>query len=222
MALPGLGLTSDYLFPLALALAPQLRVYLLDLPGSGGAPGPARPLRAGHLADVVVAWVEANELSDVLLFGNSFGSEVAVETATRLTGAVAGVVLGAPTPDPGARSLPRQLGRLLLAARRAPDPLVALAVRDYRRTGLRRLLREGLAALHEPIVERLRRLEVPTLIVCGEHDPVVPRRWAADAAEVARGRLCVVAGAGHATPYEAPETLARIIGEFAAEVPRDR
>jgi pimeloyl-ACP methyl ester carboxylesterase len=57
VALPGLGLTGDYLLPLARALAPSLRTYVVDLPGSGGAPGPRRRLRAAQLAQVVELWL---------------------------------------------------------------------------------------------------------------------------------------------------------------------
>jgi len=156
-----------------------------------------------------------NGLRDVLLFGNSFGSEVAAETAPRLGEACRGVALGAPTPDPSARSLPRQLVRMLRVGLRAPPPLLRLALRDYARTGVRCLLREGLAALDEPICERLRALDLPVTIVRGSHDPVVPQRWAQEAAALARARLVVVPGAGHAAPWEEPGAVAGAVLELA-------
>ncbi len=216
VALPGLGLTGQYLLPLALELAPHLRTYVVDLPGSGGAPGPAGRLQAGQLAVVVERWLQANELGEVVLFGNSYGSEVALETALRAGSRIAGVVLGAPTPDPSARSLARQLGRLARAAAYASPRLLAIALRDYRRTGLRLLLRESAAALDEPIVERLKELRTPALVVRGGRDPVVPQRWAEEAARLANAELAVVPDAGHAAPYARPHDVARLIVAFAA------
>lgn len=218
VALPGLGLSADYLIPLAQALAPVLPTYIVDLPGSGGAPGPSRRLNAGDLADVVAQWLAVNELSDVLLFGNSYGSEVALETALRATGRTRGVVLGAPTPDPGARSLWRQFFRLVRAWAQAPPRLMAVSLRDYWRTGARSLLREAFAALDEPIIERLQQLGIPTLIVRGERDPVVPQRWAEEAARLARAELVVIDGAGHAAPFAQPEEVAAAITAFVERI----
>lgn len=218
VALPGLGMSGDYLLPLAEALAPTVRAYVLDLPGAGGAPGPSRRLRADHLAEVVDRWLERNRLFDVVLFGNSYGSEVALETALRADGRTRGVALGAPTPDPTARSVWRQLARLVRAGAHAPRDLLAIAFRDYRRTGARRMLREAFGALDEPIVERLQQLRIPALVIRGARDPVVPQRWAEEAARLARAELVVIEGAGHAAPFVRPEQVASAIGGFVTRI----
>jgi len=209
VALPGLGLSGDYLVPLALALAPELRTYVVDPPRSGS---------AQQLAKLVDQWLEANGLDDVVLYGNSFGSEIALEAALLPGTRVRGVVLGAPTPDPSARSFARQAGRLAHAAALAPPRMVAIAARDYARTGLRRLLRQGRAALAEPIEKRLPLLGLPALVVRGSRDPVVPQRWAEQAARLARAELAVVEGAAHACPFSHPAELAGLIVEFSARI----
>lgn len=222
VALPGLGLSGDYLLPLAHELAPSLRTYVLDVPGAGGSPGPAGRLGAAHLGEVVGRWLADNDLADVVLFGNSYGSEVAVETALRDGSRVRCVVLGAPTPDPAARSFPRQLARLLVAAARAPRDLRALAARDYVRTGARRLLQESRAALDEPIVERLGALSAPALVVRGARDPVVPQAWAERAARLAGAELVVVPEAAHGAPYVRPAAVAAAIVDFTARIAERR
>lgn len=216
---PGLGLSGDYLLPLACRLAPSFRAVVVDLPGSGGCPGPARPLRADHLGEVLALWLDARKLSRVVLVGNSFGSEVALETAIRRPERVLAVVAGAPTPDARRRSFAVHLVRLARAAVRAPRWLVVLALRDYARTGFLRLLREGRAALDEPVRERLSQLSPPLLVVRGEHDPVVPQTWAEEVARLAAGRLEVVPGAGHASVASRPDEVARLVAAYVEDVP---
>ena len=70
--------------------------------------------------------------------------------------------------------------------------------------------------------------EVPTLIVWGDRDTVIPVAHAHVAHDLMPGsRLEVVEGAGHFLTVERPELLARLIGEFmdeteAADVPLER
>ncbi|HEU5033126.1 MAG TPA: alpha/beta hydrolase [Mycobacteriales bacterium] len=214
--LPGLGLSGDYLLGLARCLGPRLPTVVVDLPGSGGCPGPAIPLRPAHLAEVVVRWLDANALSSVVLFDNSFGSQVAAEVAIKRPDLVRALVLGAPTPDATARSFWIHVYRLLRAAVIAPGWLTRLALRDYRRTGFRPLLREGLNALHEPVRDRLGQVSVPTHIVRGDRDPVVSQQWAEEVAGLVGAPLSVVRGAGHGAPAAAPRQVAPIILSAAA------
>lgn len=214
--LPGLGLSGDYLLPLARALAPVMPTYVIDLPGSGGCPGPAGRLHARHLGDVVARWLAANRLAGVVLVGNSFGSEVALEAGARAPDRVVALALGAPTPDPRARNLGVQLARLVRAAGPAPWWVVRVALRDYARTGVRRLLREARTALREPVVRRLAAASVPVLVIRGERDPVVPGAWAREAARLARGELAVIPGAGHAALASHPGAVADAIAAFVS------
>jgi pimeloyl-ACP methyl ester carboxylesterase len=66
--------------------------------------------------------------------------------------------------------------------------------------------------------ERLAGLDRPALVVRGEHDPVVPQRWAGEAARFARCEPAVVDGAGHAAPYERPHEVARLVVARARSV----
>lgn len=74
------------------------------------------------------------------------------------------------------------------------------------------------AMVRDRVEETLARVHVPTLVVRGERDAIVPRAWAREvAATLPRGRLTEVAGAPHAVNFAAPEALARLVVGFLAE-----
>ena len=79
-------------------------------------------------------------------------------------------------------------------------------------------------ALEDRIEAKLPRVAVPTLVVRGEKDPIVPQRWAEEVTSLLpNGRLVVIKGAPHATNYDTPTPLVHTILSFldAAPVPID-
>ncbi|MDR5682454.1 MAG: alpha/beta fold hydrolase [Armatimonadota bacterium] len=63
--------------------------------------------------------------------------------------------------------------------------------------------------------ERLHRVGVPTLIVHGERDRLVPVEWARRAAaRMPNARLCILAGCGHWPPRERPGQFNRLLTDF--------
>lgn len=64
----------------------------------------------------------------------------------------------------------------------------------------------------------LRGIRAPTLGVRGARDPIVPQRWAEEAARLLpRGRLVVIPGAAHSITFHAPLELTRVIRPFLLE-----
>ena len=58
-------------------------------------------------------------------------------------------------------------------------------------------------------------MRVPTLVVRGSRDPIVPQRWAKEVAELLpMGQLSVIPGAAHAANYGWAAEFARIILKF--------
>jgi 2-succinyl-6-hydroxy-2,4-cyclohexadiene-1-carboxylate synthase len=66
----------------------------------------------------------------------------------------------------------------------------------------------------QPLWGRLGEIEVPVLWVAGERDEKFAALARRAVALLPRGRLGLVAGAGHRVPWEAPERFARILAEF--------
>jgi fermentation-respiration switch protein FrsA (DUF1100 family) len=159
--------------PLAAALARRgLAVLLFDYRGYGGNRG--RPTQAGLARDVRAALRflrdEAGYPRDrILYYGESLGSAVATELAT--TDAPAGLVLRSPFTD-----------------------LASVGRVHYPYLPVRLLLRDRF-----PLAEQIARVAVPTTIVYGEDDGIVPPAQSRAVAAAAAGpvRLVGVAGADH-------------------------
>jgi 2-hydroxy-6-oxonona-2,4-dienedioate hydrolase len=211
----GLVIASAYMVPTAERLAPFCHVYVPDLPGYGKSYKPPITLTLPRLADALAEWLDALAIAKAHLVGNSFGCQIIAEFALRYPGKIDRLILQAPTVDPEARSLPRQLIRLAINSRREQPSLGRITFMDYAAAGLRRAGATIQMALRDRIEDKLPLIHAPTLIVRGEKDAVVPQRWAEKAAALLpRGALHVVPGAAHTLNYSAPEKFAPIIRSF--------
>jgi pimeloyl-ACP methyl ester carboxylesterase len=210
----GLAVSHRYMMPLAARLAGHHPVHVVDLPGFGLSGDPGRVLdvaeHAGHLAD----WLEAAGLPPVVVVGNSFGCQVAVELAVRRPDRVGGLVLVGPTIDPSARTAARQVLRWLRDTLRE-DPLqLPILVRDVRDAGPRRVVGTLAHALRDPIEHKLPLLGVPALVTRGSSEPIVPLAWAQAATRLLRfGELAVVPGP-HNANYGSADHLAELVLAF--------
>jgi len=78
------------------------------------------------------------------------------------------------------------------------------------------------AALHglaqrPDVTEHLPRIDVPTLVICGEHDAISPpAEMEQFATKMPQARFVKIAGAGHMAPLEAPQAVNVAIKEFLA------
>ncbi len=214
----GLVVSSRYMVPTLARLAPCHRVYAPDLPGFGSSENPSSVLDIPGLARALDGWMEATGLESAVLVGNSMGCQVIVELAVRNPARIERAVLQGPTMDPEARTTLRQAGRLALDGTREPPSLLPIMLLDYLSAGLRRSLATFHHALEDRIEEKLPHVRVPTLVVRGDRDPIVPQRWAERVSRLLpEGRLVVVPGAAHTMNYAAPSELASVVRAFVRE-----
>ena len=132
------------------------------------------------------------------VFGLSLGGMVAMWLAALAPERVIRLVLGSTLPRPRSASA-RVVGALPL----------------FRRT--RRLrLREVLAvATHVP--PPLERIRMPTLVLCGEDDPIARKRARAELLlGLPHAELALLPEAGHDLAWDSPEELAERIVEFTS------
>jgi pimeloyl-ACP methyl ester carboxylesterase len=218
----GIGVSGRYLLPTAGRLITTCRVYVPDLPGFGLSGKPRDILDVPALADALAAWMRVMRLQTATLLGNSFGCQIIAELGVRHPALMTRAVLQGPTMDPKARTVTRQLLRWILNSPLEPVPawtsLGSVVRQDYRDAGVSRVIATFRHALHDRIEDKLPRLAVPTLIVRGSRDPIVPQRWAEDAARLLpRGRLVVVPDAAHTMTFTSPDALADVVRAFIAE-----
>jgi pimeloyl-ACP methyl ester carboxylesterase len=112
--------------------------------------------------------------------------------------------------------------QLVLDSVREPPSLVTVAVPDYLRFGVPSTVRLFRALTQFPSLDRLLELEVPTLVVLGRSDPLMP---GPERIKEVAGRttnsvlLVVIEGAAHAINFSHPGELANVIRQFMSDQP---
>ena len=211
----GLSVSSGYMVPTAIQLAPYYRVYVPDLPGFGKSAKPAHIFSVPELADALAAWMETMKLSSAILLGNSLGCQIIVNFALKYPERITYAILVGPTMDPKARSIHQAVFRLLRDSPCEPISYLPVLVREYLAAGIRRTVRTLQYAFADQMEENLPRMRIPTLIVRGSLDPIVPQDWAEEVQRSLPGsRLIVVDGVGHAVNFNAPKRLVDITRSF--------
>jgi 2-hydroxy-6-oxonona-2,4-dienedioate hydrolase len=150
-----------------------------------------------------------------MLVGNSFGCQIVVDFAQKYPGRLRSAVLVGLTVDPKGRNLPVQIGRWLLNSFREPPSLGPTIVRDYWKAGIVRALKTLRIYINDRVEAKLPKVPVPTLVVRGALDPIVPDRWANEMVRLLpNGSLAVITGVGHTANYSAPLEIARVARIF--------
>ncbi len=232
----------------AIHLRGQRRVIRFDLPGFGlTGPSPTANYSIDAYVDFVQAVLDKLETPRVVLGGNSLGGEIAWRVAWAMPQRVAQLILvdaaGYP-PQPqeiplgfalartaGVRTamqylLPR--GLILASVRKVygdPSKVTPELVDRYYdmalRTGNRRALAQRLDAMQgDDASDRIRTLTLPTLVLWGAQDRLIPvalgRRFAQD---IAGAKLVVFDGLGHVPHQEDPVRTVSEVGRFLGLVP---
>ncbi|MEZ0165789.1 alpha/beta fold hydrolase [Kineococcus sp. LSe6-4] len=212
----GLGVSSAYFQRLAVLLARFGTVHLVELPGFAGIPHPHRPLSMPEMGALVADWVREQDLTAVLLVGQSMGTQVVLEAALADPGAVAHVALVGPTVDARERTVPRQGLRLLRSALFEPAVVRRMSLEGYATCGWRWFSHTLPSMMTYRIEDRIRELQVPVLVLRGRHDALAPVPWVRTLAERApHGRWAEVPGA-HSVVFD----HAREVAEQFADLVR--
>ncbi|MBV8781371.1 MAG: alpha/beta hydrolase [Phycisphaerae bacterium] len=222
----GLGMSSRYWVRLGRRLARRFDVYAPDMPGFGYSP-PARSTagseRSGapgrsavrEQANQLLAWMDAYGVQRAILCGHSTGCQTVVDLASRFPKRVEKLILAAPTFEPGHRSLPPYIPRLLADAIFEVPSLRFLAITEYLATGIPHVLRQMHRTIVDPIEQKLRFIEAPTLVIAGQWDTLVSRRWAKRVTALLRRANCVVIdNVAHGMNHSAPNVMAEVISDF--------
>jgi pimeloyl-ACP methyl ester carboxylesterase len=211
----GLGVSSRYMVPTAVMLAPHRTIFAPDLPGFGRSKKPPRPLNITQLADALAHWMELLAIDRAVLLANSIGCQIVVDLALRRPELVAQLVLVSPTVDKRARTAFRSFLRLLLDVPHERLSLAFIALLDYLRAGLGRTALTFGYAIQDEIEQRLSGVRQPVLVVRGERDPVVPERWAEEVnRRLPASQLVNIKNAAHAVNHNSPEQLTQVVLEF--------
>ena len=208
-------------------LSDEFTVVAWDAPGCGGSSDPDDGFRLPGYADVLASFVDALELERPHVVGLSFGAGLALELYRRHPQLPASLVLASAYAG-WAGSLPPEVveERLREVLRQADLPAdevvaewlpslfsgsppvavveeVAVIMRDFHPAGMRAM---AYAFAEADLRDVLPRIEVPTLLLCGEADQRSPLTVAeALHAAIPHSTLVVLDGVGHQSNVEAAD-----------------
>lgn len=225
--LHGWGLSAETFVPLSLELkAKGYDVFSSDLPGFGSMQIPDRPLSVDDYVEFLHTFLKHKNIASPVLIGHSFGGRVAIAYAHEYPGSLTALVL---TGAPGYRTATFAkiiLGKFLANAGKvfysmAPFMISRYLVRDvlYKALGVRDYVRaKGVMketfklVVEYNLVPAMSQLKVPTLLLWGKNDGIVPVRIAQKMKKtIPKAKLVVVPGEDHRIPYMNP-------GIFVGEV----
>lgn len=226
---PGIGL--DPLAPVLDRLAKTAQVIAPSHPGFGRSEVAKGMSTVDDLAYFYLDLLDALDLQDTVVVGNSFGAwiaaEIAIKSTERLSHLVLSDALGIKVGDRETRDIPdifaltdSQVAELAYAEpnfakvdyTKLPEAEVKIAARN----------REAIARfgwspyMHDPKLKgRLHRIHIPTLVLWGDKDRIVsPEYGRAYSAEIPGARFEIIENAGHFPHLEQPDAFARRVQSF--------
>jgi len=223
------------------ALAGSFRITAWDMPGYGDSQRIDAPT-CGAYANALAALLTARAVRLTVLVGHSLGALIAAHFARHWPERVRGLILADPARGhavlpAGQRREKRdtrlqrftELGPAEHARTRAAALLSDDADEEQRalvRFNMQRLDRDGYADATQllsdgDLLDDVAHIEVPARVLCGSADAITPPEGAQKVAATFP-RKCgyrEIAGAGHASYIEAPETFNRLLCEFVEALP---
>jgi 3-oxoadipate enol-lactonase len=232
-----------------LAFAPQVetfassgyRAVAWDMPGYGRS-APIEPYNFKGLAQSCITLIESLQCGDVILLGHSMGGMVAQEVVARRPELVSKLILCGTTPSFGKpdgdwqrefiaqRTAPLDAGKTMadLAEVLVPQMVGPGSLPEGLRLA-RHCMSQVPASTYRRALEALvtfdrradlGRIQVPTLVLAGEHDrnaPPAAMKKMADA--IARSTYLEMRGVGHLQNLEAPDDFDALVLNFLALPP---
>jgi pimeloyl-ACP methyl ester carboxylesterase len=220
--LHGFGLSGRYLLPTAALLSDDFHTFVPDLPGFGRSGKAPDQLDVPDLAHAAARFLDDRGVQSATLVGNSMGCPVILEFAHHYPERLERAILVSPAGGVHNQPLRRAVGQLARDGGREPPRMMRVATPDYLRFGVPSTFKMFHALTQYPSLERLLDLRIPTLVVIGDRDPLMP--GPARVQEVA-GRtdnhvlVVMIEGAAHAINFSHPGELSHLIRLFMGDRP---
>ncbi len=229
----------------------EYRCIALDFPGYGKSSKAAYPFGMQFFAETVQAFMDSLDLQQVVLVGHSMGGQVAMHTVLANTDRIDQLILIAPAGFETFTEQERQWFKAIYTADLIRSTTEEQIVRNFQLNfhdmptdaqfmiDDRMLMRESseydyycemipqcvLGMLQEPVYERLPEISVPTLVIYGKNDALIPNKLMHPdlsiealvneaGSRIPNARLYLVAEAGHFVQWEQADDLYRIVISF--------
>jgi pimeloyl-ACP methyl ester carboxylesterase len=203
------------------------RMIAPDLPGHGKSDGVGRQSIADY-AQCVLDLLDALYLHKAVIVGHSMGAAIALSLALDHPRRVLGLGLiggGARlrvSPDliqntASPSTLPHALQAIaeMSFSPKVEPRLKQLAMQRMTATRSTVLNGDFLACDHFDVMERLSKIRLPTLVMCGADDRMAPLRYSEYLSlSIKHAQLVVIPDAGHMVMIEKPKEVAGVLSDF--------
>lgn len=248
----GLGGNSSHWAQNLEELSQNFHCIALDLPGYGLSTQRAYSAPTlGFYATTLLSFIEKKRLKNVILIGHSMGGQTAIITALKHSPAIKKLVLVAPagleTFSEAEATLLRQFATPTFYKSQTEPAIRAAFASNFTsipptaepliqdRLALRscggfesycKVVSQGvIGMLSEPVQGQLSTISVPTLLIFGEDDKLIPNRilhkelTTAKVAEIGKShipdaQLAFIPQAGHLVMFEKPSQFNKLIAHF--------
>ena len=226
----GAGPASVGNFADLLAAATGSRVIVPTHPGFGGTPRPEALNTVRGLAELYVGLLDALELEDVTVIGNSIGGWITSELALRGSGRVGRIALVDSVgieveghPVAGGLTPAQLIEHSWFDTSKAPnlDPATLPPAAVEVMAGNRATLAVYGGTMTDPtLLGRLAAIDVPALVLWGEADRIADADYGrAFAAAIPGARFELLPRTGHVPQMETPEVLLEALRAFVTDQP---
>ena len=201
---------------------------IIELPGHGASEGEGEE-EIGRYAEHVYSFLKALALSNVFLVGHSMGGAITQTLALKHAEVIKGVIL----VGTGARLrvFPMILDRIrsdfaetvrkitqFAYSRNTPSEVIDRGVTDMMQCRPEILYGDFLACDRFDLMNEVEKINLPTLIICGNEDELTPVKYSQFLLQRIKGsRLEILPGAGHMVMMESAGTFNEKIGEFITQ-----
>ncbi len=202
-----------------------MEVVLLDLPGHGKSPGEALD-RLEECTEAVRRMLTAQGIGRCCLAGHSMGGAIAMLLALTYPELLEGLILVAtgaklrvfPEILEGVlrdkEATVRKIAELAFS-RKTAAPIIESGFKEMMKCSKEVIHSDFSACEQFNVMDRVGRITLPTLLLCGEDDLLTPIKYSEFLhAEMPGSKLMRIADAGHLVMIEKPEPVNRAIEGF--------
>ena len=191
------------------------RVYLVDLPGFGAMHFPRGRFVLTNAASWLLSWMKAIGLKRAHFVGHSMGGYICMWIAAHHPEVACRLVLVAPAVKPHVQTVSGYFVPLLMGLRYIVPSFLLILCFDALRAGPLTLLRTTRDLIAVDVQEEMQAISVPTLLIWGENDTLVPASLAHILhKEIVHSTLVLLKQAGHVCMYDCPRDFNRAVLVF--------
>ncbi|MBI2611415.1 alpha/beta hydrolase [Candidatus Gottesmanbacteria bacterium] len=234
LILHGWNLSAEKFAPLVNELRIKgFNAQASDLPGFGTSPKPKNPLTLSDYVRYVDKYVKSKNWSEIVIIGHSFGGRLAIKLASQNPKFLKALILSG---APGYNPVPKLKILFFLSLAKLGNAIFALPILKNFSTLSRHFLYRAAQAtdfyntdknmrdtfkniVKEELVDYMAQIKVPTLLIWGENDLIVPVSIAKKMSKVIpNAKLTVIPDARHGAPWTHPKEFVESVIKFLDKI----